>query len=579
MADSDFQPILAGGPQLATPDYGETESTTAAHGADIGSAFMSTAGAQLVERGVNKVYADTHGGDAIVPQDKAVQMLKNNNYDPSGVPKEGWSESALTTEMERQQRQQDATLATSRANLSSTGQFVDSLVGGLGDPLTLAAGPALGKVTGLAEGTLAKIGVGAAEGAGITGGEEATQNHLEGHDEDSLSWTMVRDMTLSAAPGGLMHSVFGAKPIARPGEALTLDNVDALERSDAAAKRMGITADQVVSPAGAVGRYQIMPATARGFGLKGTDAEITDQLKDPEVNKRLGGQLLDQLARRYGNDPEAIAVAYNAGPRVADHWKAAGRDDSTLPNETRGYLSRLRGVPFEDRADAAKLSVAQLNSDSPVDVDPIAMKPRINAFSIQDDHDAEVNQLHTQAMKDAVPKRDSIFEKMASEKEPISAETTEINPDKEAYDQVAKDAEDRVNAVSTDDQKFGADEIAPKDENGLRDFNAKEATARIAPQVDQALASGRKVTANIEGRPIPIQSADDLSGHLKTIAASETGDHLHIEGTSHAENFKTHMEDEMKSAEIGTLQHDEVTKGVQAALQCGLMKGVTYGVD
>lgn len=70
-----------------------------------------------------------------------------------------------------------------------------------------------------------------------------------------------------------------------------------------------------VSPQGAVGLMQILPATARrvaaqeGVSLQGAS------LFDPEVNLRLGFAYLADLQRRYGGLEEALVV-YNAGPQA-----------------------------------------------------------------------------------------------------------------------------------------------------------------------------------------------------------------------------------------------------------------------
>lgn len=501
--DFPLQPVLAQSPQLSTPEAVSSPGTFAAEREQAGAAFMGSAGALAVERGVNSAYADSQNGNTIVPHDKAVQFLKSRNYDSSGVPSAGWSEGALMTEMQRQERAQGAELAASRANLSDPARIVSGMVGGLGDPILLAAGPVLGRFTGALEAPLAaRAAIGGAEGAGIVGGEEALQNHLTGHDEDSLSWTMLRDMTLSAAPGALLHSAFGPRALARPGDKVSLDIIDQLERSDAAAKAQGVTADQVVSPAGAVGRYQIMSSTARGFGLKGDDAEIAAQLKDPAVNRTIATKALDELAVRYGNDPEAIAVAYNAGPRMADQWIKGGRDDRFLPNETRAYLSRLRGATWEDRTNAAQLSLAQVNDDTPVDVGPVAdfPRPKINAFTIADEHDAEVHSLMAQAWIKVMERPEgSMTDKGMDEavRQVIEPEQKTANPELQTYQDAHAAAQERV--------------------------------AGLGPDALQ--------------------------------------------------QFKERISEEERQPEVGTLLHDEVTKAVQAAVNCGMMKGVDYAAE
>ena len=89
------------------------------------------------------------------------------------------------------------------------------------------------------------------------------------------------------------------------------------------------------SKAGAVGPMQIMPETGKQYGA------TLDQLRDPATNLAVGGRILTDLYGRYGGDPTATAVAYNAGPGVADKWIAGGRDPSLLPKETQRYVAGL----------------------------------------------------------------------------------------------------------------------------------------------------------------------------------------------------------------------------------------------
>lgn len=63
---------------------------------------------------------------------------------------------------------------------------------------------------------------------------------------------------------------------------------------------------QAVSPAGARGLTQLMPATAAGLGV--TDAG------DPAQAIEGGARYLRQQLDRFGNDPTQALAAYNAGP-------------------------------------------------------------------------------------------------------------------------------------------------------------------------------------------------------------------------------------------------------------------------
>ena len=67
-----------------------------------------------------------------------------------------------------------------------------------------------------------------------------------------------------------------------------------------------------VSPAGARGLMQLMPATARGLGVSDSS--------DPVQNVLGGTKLLGQLLDRYGGDVKKALAAYNAGPGAVDKY-------------------------------------------------------------------------------------------------------------------------------------------------------------------------------------------------------------------------------------------------------------------
>lgn len=72
-----------------------------------------------------------------------------------------------------------------------------------------------------------------------------------------------------------------------------------------------------VSPVGAVGLMQVMPATGAWFGEKlGLPSTGRDELFDPERNIHIGVHYLADLHQRFGRMDLAL-VAYNAGPNRA----------------------------------------------------------------------------------------------------------------------------------------------------------------------------------------------------------------------------------------------------------------------
>lgn len=120
-----------------------------------------------------------------------------------------------------------------------------------------------------------------------------------------------------------------------------------------------------VSPKGAVGSMQTMPATLRdpGFGVRPFDPNAPDV--DAE-RKRVGVDYLNTMVQRYNGNTADALVAYNWGPGNADKWIAAGRDPNALPAETRNYVasitSRLGGGQPQQ-----PVRVAQANTGTATD--------------------------------------------------------------------------------------------------------------------------------------------------------------------------------------------------------------------
>ena len=85
-----------------------------------------------------------------------------------------------------------------------------------------------------------------------------------------------------------------------------------------------------LSPAGAIGLMQVMPATAADYGV-----DSADDLYDPRINVETGTRHLKRLMRKYKNIRQAI-MAYNAGEGALARNKGA-----VTYLETRRYAFRV----------------------------------------------------------------------------------------------------------------------------------------------------------------------------------------------------------------------------------------------
>ncbi len=104
---------------------------------------------------------------------------------------------------------------------------------------------------------------------------------------------------------------------------------------------------QVVSPKGAVGLMQIMPATGAWIAENmGMDDYREDRLTDPAVNIQMGCWYLRYLLDMFENENTAVA-AYNAGPGKVKQWLADERYASdgalcSIPyEETERYVKKV----------------------------------------------------------------------------------------------------------------------------------------------------------------------------------------------------------------------------------------------
>ena len=103
---------------------------------------------------------------------------------------------------------------------------------------------------------------------------------------------------------------------------------------------------QARSPAGASGMFQLMPATAKDFGLS---LWPRDQRNQPEVAAQAAARYLRQLYERFGDWRLAVA-AYNCGEGTVERSlqryraKTYERVAAHLPAETQMYVPKVEAT-------------------------------------------------------------------------------------------------------------------------------------------------------------------------------------------------------------------------------------------
>lgn len=136
----------------------------------------------------------------------------------------------------------------------------------------------------------------------------------------------------------------GALFMEPPCDPLPSDQLDPLIEENA--RRQSLSADLVravigqesgsrpcaVSPKGAQGLMQLMPATAEQFG-------VHDPF-DPKQNVEAGTKLLKQLLTKYNGDMRLALSAYNAGPERVDREGGVPQIPETI-NYVTDILSKL----------------------------------------------------------------------------------------------------------------------------------------------------------------------------------------------------------------------------------------------
>ncbi len=121
-----------------------------------------------------------------------------------------------------------------------------------------------------------------------------------------------------------------------------------------------------VSPKGAKGVFQFMPATAKAYGL----ADPTDEAASADAAARY----MADAMKRYGtNDPKVLAAEYNGGPVQA---KAVLAGKAPPAAETQKYIANVAGLLGVGEATAATKAAPTTFSYDDVVGQPAAAAPK-----------------------------------------------------------------------------------------------------------------------------------------------------------------------------------------------------------
>ena len=159
------------------------------------------------------------------------------------------------------------------------------------------------------------------------------RKYVEHYSKGNGRRTTIEGLERSAAYRQRAEEIFAEVGV--PTELVWLAQVESGWKADA------------VSPVGAGGVWQFMPATARDFDMR-VDEEVDERL-DFEKATRGSAVYLRRLARRYDGNWELAIAAYNYGEGNVDKACAkAGVEDfwtlsraGLLPDETKNYVPKV----------------------------------------------------------------------------------------------------------------------------------------------------------------------------------------------------------------------------------------------
>lgn len=123
------------------------------------------------------------------------------------------------------------------------------------------------------------------------------------------------------------------------------DIMDKIAMIESGNKHTDAKGNLIKSKVGALGKYQIMPETARdpGYGI----TPIPDLKKAPESeHRRFATEYFAKMLELFNNDEEKALAAYNAGPKAV--MDAVRKDPKNwkryIPKESKDYIVKVSSL-------------------------------------------------------------------------------------------------------------------------------------------------------------------------------------------------------------------------------------------
>ncbi len=321
MADAfPLMPVPTGGP--AAPIEGATNSAPTAdqhpYEGGIADTFKTNYYNSPVVTALSRGLGEAQN-PAPISHDDAAQMLTAQGLDPAFLAKDGNTVGGVQAEAQRQSEIKLHQLRQDREgnNWSSRPltQLGGAVTAGMVDPSNLVLGPAAAELGGMARGGLAaRAAIGAGAGVAYNTGMQVGAGFESGHDPDLMSWQFLRDTTLSAGAGGLLHSAFGPRPATR------------IPASDSFSAAVNFTMGQeggLANDTGGVTKFGISQKAHPGLDITKLTPADAGSIYHNEYWKAIDGDNI--------HDPKLAAAAFDAavnqGPSNANKWLAESGGD------------------------------------------------------------------------------------------------------------------------------------------------------------------------------------------------------------------------------------------------------------